>query len=186
MTLNPIKTHDVVWYQGQQHLVKSINMAGGEIMLDLAPLSQNIKTVSYKDVNQPVEKNIRYLVASKIAQRTFVDAYREGLKSSKTKSVIMPLEDNEIRQIIYSDIKRYVTNYPDVPVTQKSLDDIVSSICHRQGYLLAQYHRNKVKSNLKNYATWQNIANFAVKIANTYNRKLISSGKIFLNTDKND
>lgn len=184
MPFRPIKTHDIVWYQGQMHLVKSIIADDTGFKFDIVPVSSTVKTVTYEDIYQN-SLPAKYLVASKNAQKFFRSAYKLASNKPVENSVDLPMDNQQILQAIKSDLTEFIKQNPSRLIPQRVLDDIVQRQCVRQGYLLAQYHRKKVKSSLK-YSTWQDIANLAVKISNAHNRKMRNSTEVLFKENLKD
>lgn len=180
MPFTPVKTNDVVTYNGQKHLVVSVHLENNDVRLNLQPLDNSIKTVSMRDVTVLDEQ---YNVPSKTKSvLTITKAGREawdyGTDKARTEnnSTREPYSDIELISRVKSLLLEEIQKMQQATINQQMVDHVVQRLAATQAYLVTQNNKNSAIKSSDNFIDWRQISLIAIKMANMYNQSVINGG----------
>lgn len=172
----PIKSNDVVMYNGQRHLVVSVHLESNDIRLNLQPLDNSVKTVSFNDV-QPL--NETYVEKPKGRQELGIntsgrEAWDYGVNKAKSEDTKTraPYSQNELISRVKTLLLDEIKNSNQGIISQQMVDHVVQRLSSTQAYLVTQVIKGNAVKSSENFIDWRQISLIALKMANLYNQSV--------------
>lgn len=172
----PIKSNDVVIYNGQRHLVVSVHLENNDIRLNLQPLDNSVKTVSFNDVQI---LNETYVEKSKskldlTINKSGREAWDYGVNKAKNENIKTrtPYNQNELISRVKSLLLDEIKNNKQEVISQQMVDHVVQRLSSTQAYLVTQVIKGNAVKSSENFIDWRQISLIALKMANLYNQSV--------------
>ena len=176
VNFRPIKSNDVVIYNGQKHLVVSVQLENSEIRLNLQPLDNSVKTVSFNDVQILDETYIEKpkgqlnLTINKSGR----EAWDYGAAKAKSEDIKTrtPYTQNELISRVKTLLLDEIKKNNQETISQPMIDHVVQRLSSTQAYLVTQVVKGNAVKSSENFIDWRQISLIALKMANMYNQSI--------------
>ncbi len=167
-----VRTNQIVFYQGQQHVVTGLDVRPDGVFLHLQRIEPQVKSVTYNQVKLIDEVLPKRLSANLAAQKAWEYGMKQTRHTSKdhVRQPYTRLEvSTKIKGLLLETLKEQKVKAKFI--TQSVLDKVVGRIAAAQGYL-TQLPNQTVKS-LDDCPDWREIAAIGSSVANAYNRSML-------------
>lgn len=172
----PIKSNDIVIYNGQKHLVVSVHLENNDIRLSLQPLDNSIKTVSFSDVkilNETYVEKVKSPLDLTI-NKSGREAWDYGSAKAKNENIKTrtPYTQNELISRVKSLLLDEIKKNKQETISQQMVDHVVQRLSSTQAYLVTQVIKGNAVKSSENFIDWRQISLIALKMANLYNQSV--------------
>jgi dGTP triphosphohydrolase len=172
----PIKSNDVVIYNGHKHLVVSVHLENNDIKLSLQPLDNSVKTVSFNDVkliNETYVEKAKSTLDLTI-NKSGREAWDYGANKAKSENIKTrtPYTQNELIGRVKTLLLEEIKNNKQETISQPMVDHVVQRLSSTQAYLVTQVMKGNAVKSGENFIDWRQISLIALKMANLYNQNV--------------